>query len=427
MFKDVNECIDWLENIQKFGQIYNLDRMKKACEILENPEKKFKSIHIGGTNGKGSTTTFVKNILMSAGYKVGTYTSPYIVVFNERLSINQKYITDEDLLTIVNEIYLKLSLIEKEIGSNLTFFEVVTLISFVYFSKADVDYVIYEVGLGGMLDATNVLSPMICAITNIGYDHIDILGPNLEDVARNKLGIVKPTIPLVTTEQKFKDIFENTCNLNNSPIYIIDEKEITNIVSDINFTSFDYFDYKGVKLKMLGFHQVKNASLAIEIVRKISDLDNLNLSIDCYYNGLFNATWPGRLEILNNNPLVIIDGAHNIDGIKTLCKSAKTIFKNKSIHTVFCAMKDKDLLPMIEMLDDLSETISFTSFPFERCANAESLFDISTSKNKSYNENSISLIKGILDSVNKNDVILITGSLYFISYVRKNIMKYIQF
>ncbi len=423
MFNNVNECINWLNSIQKFGQIYNLDRMNTACKMLGNPEKKFKSIHIGGTNGKGSTTSFIKNVLMNAGYNIGTYTSPFIVVFNERLCINNNYISDEDLLRIVNEIYPTLLDIEKQIESNLTFFEVVTLISFLYFANSDVDYVIYEVGLGGTLDATNVLSPVLSVITNIGYDHIDILGPTLKDVAKNKLGIVKENSVLVTTEQNFKALFEEVCYARNSKLKIINTEKIENVILDIKGTSFDYCEYKGVRLGMLGSHQAFNATLAIETIKKINELENLSITNNHILNGLLNTRWPGRLEIIKNSPTLIIDGAHNIDGILSLKKSVSKIFYGKKIHTVFCAMKDKDLEKMINTLEDFSTTISFTSFEFDRSSNAKDLYEISNFDSKKYDTDAVSLINRLLKNTDADDVVLVTGSLYFISYIRKNFMN----
>ncbi len=423
MFTSVSNCINWLNNIQKFGQIYDLSRMKKACEILDNPQNKFKSIHIGGTNGKGSTTTFLRNILTEANLKIATYTSPFVVTFNERLSINGSPISDEKLLFFANKLYTTLEKIENTVGSNLTFFEVVTLIAFLYFASENVDYAIFEVGLGGKLDATNVITPLVSAITNIGYDHIDILGPDLIDVAKNKLGIVKNEIPLITTENKFINLFNNVCSKNNTTATYILETEIKDIELNNFKTTFNYKEFKNIKLKMLGYHQAKNASLAIEIVKKIVELENIPLNTEHIYKGLENSFWPGRLEIIEEQPLILIDGAHNIDGIKALEKTMLNIVDNRNIHTVFCAMEDKDLESMIEVLASFSTTLNFTTFEFGRAGTSKDFEKFLTTKNRVFSPDAKKLISDLTQTITSNDIILITGSLYFISYIRDFIVS----
>ncbi|MDY0023874.1 MAG: Mur ligase family protein, partial [Candidatus Izemoplasmatales bacterium] len=198
MFKTVSEAQNWIENIKRFGSKLDLKRMEKVVEILGHPEKSFKSVHVAGTNGKGSTSTYLKSILAQAGFKVGIYTSPYVVKFNERIAINDEYISDDDLVKYANILYplTEKMLLEDE---TVTFFEILTLMSFLYFKDNQVDYAIIEVGLGGLLDATNVIIPEISVITNISYDHMKQLGNTLESIALNYLGIVKDNVPLFTS------------------------------------------------------------------------------------------------------------------------------------------------------------------------------------------------------------------------------------
>jgi dihydrofolate synthase/folylpolyglutamate synthase len=211
MFHNSKDAINWIESVKKFGDKLDLTRMELACTILGHPEKELNVIHVAGTNGKGSTVSFLKHILLEQGYNVGTFTSPYIVRFNERITYNFNDISDDEFLLYVNKVYSLSCEVLEQFNEVITFFELITLISFLYFKDKKPDYVIYEVGLGGRLDATNVVSPIITAITSISFDHMGVLGDTIQDIALNKLGIVKEHIPLVTAidQDDLKELFES--------------------------------------------------------------------------------------------------------------------------------------------------------------------------------------------------------------------------
>ena len=199
MFTNIEAAVSWIESVKRFGDKLDLSRMELACKILGNPEKKLPVIHIGGTNGKGSTVSYLKHILLEQGYNVGTFTSPYIVKFNERITYNYNDISNVELLHYINKVKNLSEQVYTQHGEIITFFELVTLISFLFYTDRDNDFVIYEVGLGGRLDATNVVAPMIAGITSIGHDHMGVLGDTLEKISLEKLGIVKQGVPLCST------------------------------------------------------------------------------------------------------------------------------------------------------------------------------------------------------------------------------------
>jgi len=419
MFKTVEEAQVWIENIKRFGSKLDLKRMEKVVEILDHPERSFKSIHVGGTNGKGSTSTYLKKILSHAGFKVGIYTSPYVVKFNERIGINDDYITDEDLVHYANILYpLTEKMLEED--ETVTFFEVLTLMSFLYFRDQKVDYAIIEVGLGGLLDATNVINPEISVITNISYDHMKQLGNTLESIALNKLGIVKDNVPLVTAIENINlfPLFAEVTAEHNSRLKIINFDMATNIVVK-EVTTFKYQENQYM-LNLTGYHQVKNAILAIETIRLLRILNHIQINENDIYEGLKTAFWPGRFEIFNKN--IVIDGAHNIGGIQALIKSAKSVFSGKYIKCLFSVMRDKEHKKMIEELDNFCDELYFTEFEYQRRADAEELFLESSHYHKSFHKDYKDIFFKLSD-LKENEVLIVTGSLYFISEIRKLLIK----
>jgi len=419
MFKTLEEAQNWIENIKRFGSKLDLKRMEKVTEILGHPEKSFKSIHVGGTNGKGSTSTYLKNILNHAGYKVGIYTSPYVVEFNERIGIGDNYITDEEIIFYSNQLYpLTEQMLEDD--ETVTFFEVLTLMAFLYFRDQQVDYAIIEVGLGGLLDATNVIIPEISVITNISYDHMKQLGNTLESIAINKLGIVKDNVPLVTAIENINlfPLFAEVTAKHNSRLKILNFDLVTEIEVKEQ-TTFKYNENR-YTLNLTGYHQVKNAMLAIEVIRLLRMINNVKITENDIYEGLKTTRWPGRFEIFNHN--IVIDGAHNIDGIQALVKSVKSVYPKKHLKCLFSVMRDKEHRKMIEELDNFCDELYFTEFEYQRRADAEELFLESTHYHKSFHKD-YQAIFNQLRNLNDDEVLIVTGSLYFISEIRKMLIN----
>jgi dihydrofolate synthase/folylpolyglutamate synthase len=415
MFKTVKEAVAWIESVHRFGDKYDLVRMEKAVRKLNHPEKGFKSVHIAGTNGKGSTLTYIKQIFIEAGYKVGTYTSPYIVRFNERISINNQDISDADLLKYINQIYTFSNTYLEEEHDQISFFELVTLIGFMYFNDQQVDIAIIEVGLGGLLDATNVITPIVSVITNIGWDHMNVLGNTLESIAKNKLGIVKDHVPLVTSvdQESLYPLFESTAKMHQSDYYHVKDYDLEAL--EIGYPTTFKFDGITYTLNMVGIHQVTNAILAILTAKVINQHTNYSLSDAVIKRGISEAFWPGRFERFGQ---IIIDGAHNEQGLIACLKTVKAYFPNHKIKSLFTVMADKDYTKMIQLLDETVDEIIFTEITYPRCEKAVMLYEKSNHLNKRI---ALDFKKVLLEEAptNPNEILLVTGSLYFISEVRK--------
>ena len=335
-FKNAKEFIDWVEHQKRFSPKVSLDKMRFYLSLFDNPHEKFKSIHITGTNGKGSTVAFLKSVLRSAGFNVATFTSPYITCFNERICYNENYISDVDLLNIANLIIEKYELI-KENGYDLpTFFEFITILAFIYYSKLEnLDIVLVEVGMGGRLDATNVITPLVSVITNVTLEHTQILGDTLEKIAKEKLGIVKTNSILVSgnIDKSLISIFDETCKDKSS-------KHIKSLLTEVEILKKDIYlseiilDGRKYIINLPGNHQIDNAICAYNVLETLKTVDkkwNAKLNYEIYSKGFKNVFWQGRLEIISDDPLIVIDGCHNIDGVKRVTEFVKQLEEVQSL------------------------------------------------------------------------------------------------
>jgi dihydrofolate synthase / folylpolyglutamate synthase len=427
MFHTYQEAVDWIHARLRLGIKPGLTRMEWMLERLEHPERRIKTIHVGGTNGKGSTVTFLRSILESAGYVVGTFTSPYFEQFNERISINGQPISDEDLIKLVNFIKpLADELDQTELGGP-TEFEVITAMSIYYFAKmSPVDVVIYEVGLGGRFDSTNVIHPLLSIITSIGLDHTNILGDTYEKIAFEKAGIIKNGVSVITGVKQAEalEVIRQKAAGGNSPIYQLGEQFFTTSKSSLKageqFTFASMFtQYEKLKTSMLGAHQVDNASLAVMASQILANYYSFIIEESHLREGLKKAYWPGRLEILSEHPYVLIDGAHNEEGINALTSEIKSRFADKKISILFAALTDKKLDKMIAVLEDAADTLTFTTFDFPRAAKAEELMTAGKSTdNKAIANDYRTYLEQKINELKENEILLITGSLYFLSEVK---------
>lgn len=419
-FVDAKSFIEWVQSQKRFSKKTNLDNMKYFCKLLCNPESSFKAIHVTGTNGKGSTVAMLTSVLMAKGYNVGTFTSPYIECFNERIAFNTKPIDDDDLLKMANRVIEIYPILEENNFPKPTFFEFITLCAFCYFkSLNNLDYAVIEVGMGGRLDSTNVITPIVSIITNVALDHMQILGNTKEAILKEKLGIVKDNIPVVCglKEENLKMIATNVANNHNSQIVFPKYNEVKNVKCDLSKTCFTY-QGQDYQLSLLGFHQVENALLVIETFNLLKD--DLKLSIQDLHNGLKNTKWVGRLEKINDDPVIYIDGGHNIDGISRITEFVKSL-NIPNVRAVISISHDKELLPMIKMVDKTFDEIIFTSYTYARSAKAEDLYNLSSSKNKKCIENLDVAVKYVL--TNKKPITIFLGSLYLASEIRNKLKK----
>lgn len=395
-------------------------------ERLDHPERRLKAVHIGGTNGKGSTVTFLRSILQTAGYHTGTFTSPYFEQFNERISVNGEPVSDEDLVTLVNIIKpLALELEESPLGGP-TEFEVITAMAFVYFSKINpVDVVLLEVGLGGRYDSTNIIQPILSIITSIGLDHTNILGSTLEEIAFEKAGIIKNGIPLITGVKQAEalEVIHKKANEVRATLYQLGEqfsvKSHQSLPDGERFSVATVFgEFTAVETSLIGKHQADNAALAVMAADYLKQFFAFDITDEYVRTGLVDAYWPGRFEVLSKEPLVIIDGAHNEAGVDSLVTTVNERYNDKHRHILFTALQDKELTRMIEKLDGIADEITFVEFDFPRAATAEQLYELSGASEKQRNTDWKQAIVDKIGQLDEYDVFIITGSLYFIAEVK---------
>ena len=330
---DYQESLKYIEETHKFGIRLGLDNMSKLLELLGNPQDKLNIIHVAGTNGKGSTCSFITSILKEAGYKVGLYTSPYLETFTERIRINGENIPEKDVARIVTLIKEKIEQMVSEGYSYPTEFEIVTTMAFYYYYEQGVDFVALEVGLGGRYDATNIIKKSdLSVITSISLDHVGILGDTVAKIAYEKAGIIKENGVVVVYDQsdEAKNVIKDICKEKNAKYIEVKFDDINIKKSNINSQVFDCTiigqRYKDLEIKLIGDHQVNNSVLALSAIEILNQLKHLNINKDDIRRGLINTRWAGRIEKILDKPTFIIDGAHNEDGARSLAKAIEKNF-----------------------------------------------------------------------------------------------------
>lgn len=423
---EYKEALGYINDKNKFGTRLGLDSISKLLSLLGDPQKGLKHIHVGGTNGKGSTASYMSHILRAGGYKVGVFTSPYIERFNERIQVNGKDIGDESLGRLTGLIREKADLMVKEGYEHPTTFEIITAITFMYFQEEKVDYVILEVGLGGRFDSTNIIEKsLISVITTISYDHIDVLGDTLEKIAYEKAGIIKENSLVVSypQEEEALKVLKEVAREKKAEFNLLNMESI-NIKSMDNKGAIFDFKYKDIKMEnleisMVGEYQIYNAALALLTLALLKERQIVNLEEEEIRKGLKNTKWPGRLEVIGNNPTFLIDGAHNVQGASQLKKALELFEYNKLILGI-AIFKDKDTSHIIELLAPEADIIVATEVDMPRKLKAESLGEeASKYREKVYVEKKISkAIEKTLELASEDDMIVFGGSLYLIGEVR---------
>ncbi len=360
-----NEALDWLFNVRRFGPERSLGPTRHVLELLGNPQEKFSTIHIGGTNGKGSTSAMTASILQASGYKVGLYTSPHLEDFRERIKVNDQYISREDLLRLLTEVKSRFDvMLEYPDPMPIRFFDIVTAVCFMYFEEQGVDYGIIEVGLGGRLDATNVLDPLVTVITNIGYEHVNILGPTLEDIAYEKGGIIKPCTPLVTAElrESVLDVFKKRAKELDAPVINVNTETSTEKLEvSPDGQTFNLKtgkgEYLGIVIPLFGGHQMTNAATAVTAVETLNDPD---VTTDSIKRGLSQVYWPGRLEVISKEPLVVLDCAKDAEATEAVRKTIQSDFDYTEIVAVVSMSSDKNIEGMIDNIAQVADHFIIT-------------------------------------------------------------------
>ena len=422
----------WIANYRTDQPHFGLERMVELLALRGNPHLKLKVIHIGGTNGKGSTIAFLKNMLEKLGLRVGVFSSPYLIHYTDQISINGESIPEARLETLMADYQ---SLLEGEATANLqgtTEFEIITAIAYDYFASEQVDVAIMEVGMGGLLDSTNVCQPILTGITTIGLDHVALLGDTLEAIAEQKAGIIKQGIPLVTGR------------IAPEALAVIDRiaegKDVPRLAYGANYqvrhkesvVTGEVFDYTSAvrqdrfQTGLLGLHQIENAGMAIALLDTFCQEDGRELaSNDLVSQALEETSWPGRLEIVSRNPLMILDGAHNPHAIKALLATLQERFADYRKEILFTCIKTKALEDMLDLLGAMPDTeLTLTHFDDSRATDESVLKEAAKSRNLSYQGWQDFLEQKLTDKKEeKKTVRIVTGSLYFLSQVRAYLME----
>ncbi|MBC2398244.1 bifunctional folylpolyglutamate synthase/dihydrofolate synthase [Clostridium tetanomorphum] len=427
-----NEAMAYIENTAKFGSNLGTERTEKILELLGNPHKQLKCIHIAGTNGKGSTTTMITKILMEAGFKVGMYTSPFIEEFEERMQINGENIPKCDLAKIVTKVSEAVERVIELGYEHPTEFEIITCAMFLYYYESKVDYAVIEVGLGGRMDSTNVITPLVSVITSISYDHMQILGDTLGKIAFEKGGIIKEKVPVVLYPQKkeAEEVIKKICEEKSSHLTLVSEDSVKYINKDLpneyyqNFTVKTENNEYEVQLSLLGTHQILNCSVVLHTIDQLIK-QGINIKKEHIYKALKEVKWAGRLEIMSKNPLVVLDGAHNIDGITNLKNSVERYFKYNKMVLILGILADKQVEDMVRTITPMAYKVIAVTPHSYRAENSNILVEVI----KKHNKNCESIddyeeaYKKALSYCNEDDLVLISGSLYMIGDMRKIVRK----
>ena len=405
-FQKAEDVIAIIEQRKNRG--YGLDHFKQYMASLGNPQNRLRSIHIAGTNGKGSTTNDIRSILQAAGYKVGSFTSPFMITHLDRIRINNQDIREEAFLGITNRYY------DSWMEWDLSMFEIDMCIAVFYNLEEQVDFCVFETGLGGRKDATNILQPLVSVITNIGMDHMEFLGDTLEKIAKEKAGIVKEGIDLITAEDKecCLQVFQK--HTASAHAQCIKAGEISNIQETADGLSFDYGNLKDVALYGKARYQCRNAALAIEVCLYLQRQGHIRLTEVQLRTGLHQAVWIGRFETISKEPLIILDGAHNADGIHALCETLKQM---EDVQVLFSVLKDKNFEAMLQELETVCGEILVVPFYNERA------LDVRLLEGRKHIHLMESYERAIPHALQKVKPLVITGSLYFISDVRKYLIE----
>lgn len=422
----------WIANYRTDQPHFGLERMVELLALRGNPHLKLKVLHIGGTNGKGSTIAFLKKMLEKLGLRVGVFSSPYLIHYTDQISINGESISEARLEALMADYQ---SLLEGEAVANLqgtTEFEIITALAYDYFASEQVDVAIMEVGMGGLLDSTNVCQPILTGITTIGLDHVALLGDTLEVIAEQKAGIIKQGMPLVTGRiaPEALTVIDRIAEGKDAPrLAYGTDYQVRHQESVVTGEVFDYTSavrQGRFQISLLGLYQIENAGMAIALLDTFCQEDGRELaSNDFLGQALEETSWPGRLEIVSRDPLMILDGAHNPHAIKALLVTLQERFADHHKEILFTCIKTKALEDMLDLLGAMPDTeLTLTHFADSRATDESVLKEAAKSRNLSYQDWHDFLDQNLTDKKEeKQTVRIVTGSLYFLSQVRAYLME----
>jgi dihydrofolate synthase/folylpolyglutamate synthase len=414
------QSLDYLYSLEKFGMIFGLTQVERILKAIGDPHREIQAIHIAGTNGKGSTAAMMAAILEREGYRVGLYTSPHLIRFTERIKVNGKEIEKEEVAELSG--WMRERIEEANIDPPFTFFDFTTAMALYYFKQKMVDLVVLEVGLGGRLDSTNAVDPLLSVITNISKDHEAYLGKSILKIAKEKAGIIKPGRPLITaaTQPHVLRLFSKICREKGSSYFRVG-KEFRYVQAEDGDFHYEGLHRKlwGLHVNLMGSHQIINATTALGSLEVLEDL-GYPVSIDAMVAGLREVNWPGRLEMVASSPKVVLDGAHNPAGALVLREFLKNQFQYQHLILLIGVMKDKDIESILHLLAPLANRLILTKPNNDRAAPPALLKKVlgKNRKRTEIIENLKEAIERGLSITGQEDLLCITGSLYTVGEAR---------
>ncbi len=428
---DYNQVIEYLYGLKESRIKLGLENISYLLNELGNPGRKLKCIHVAGTNGKGSVCAIISSILENDNYRVGLYTSPHLNSLEERIQINGELISEEDLVRYFEKIKPIADNMKEESVGEPTFFEVLTALSFLYFAEEEVDYAVLEVGLGGRLDATNVITPLVSVLTSIAVEHVEFLGSSLEEIAFEKASIIKENSIAVSAPQEREalDVIELRCMKQKSKLLLVGrDSSFIGLSSGIDGSEFDYrgiySPYGSLFIPLLGEHQLVNAATAITAVESLREY-GIHISRDAVNEGLSSVSWPARLEILKKKPFIVLDGAHNPSGMHQLKKTITELFKYKRLLLVMAVSAKKDLKGMVSEIAAVTDIPIVTGLSEMKCISPDKI----AREFKAYGKDAVvktdipSAVEYALSLAGVDDLILVSGSLYGAAEARRLFIK----
>jgi len=426
------EGINWLYSFKKYGSKLGLDRISHLIEKLSNPHQNIKTIHVTGTNGKGSVCIFIGSILQKAGYKVGVYLSPHLQEFSERIVVNGENISEDELIILIKKIkpFVDDMILENDTP---TFFEIVTAMAFQFFSDCAVDFAVIEVGLGGRFDATNIVNPLVSVITNVSLEHTDYLGENIKSIAFEKAGIIKKKVPVVTAAiNDARDIINKIAKENNASITIIDKDSWNRQFYNMDYQEFliqGTFNEYNVKTSLLGEYQGENIALAISTIEQLQML-GVYLTEAVIQDGISTTFNPGRMEIISEKPTVLLDGAHNPAGVQMLQHTLERDFEYANLILIIGILKDKNIQKMLGTIAPISDVIIITKSLNVRACEPQLIKDtlnkIGYKKDFLIKDTIPKAIDHAKSIANIDDIICISGSLFTVGEVRSYLVASVK-
>jgi dihydrofolate synthase/folylpolyglutamate synthase len=421
---DQHEAQAYLYSLERFGMVFGLENIQRLLQVLGDPHRDLKVIHVGGTNGKGSVSAMVASVLREEGYRVGLYTSPHLVSFTERIQINGSPISWEEVARLTELLCRRVA--ENDIPSRFTFFDFTTAIALYYLSLQKVDFAVVEVGLGGRLDSTNVVHPLVSVVTTIDRDHCEILGEQLEDIARDKAGIAKPGVPLISgaTQPAVIGVIEEVCRTKKAPLLLLGRDFWGEQMAPGTLTFHGRsWAYKDITLGLAGFYQIANAAMAVEVLEVFAEI-GYGVKKESLYRGLAGVRWPGRLEVVQSMPQIVLDGAHNPAAARALKRCLQEEFDYRRLYMVMGVMADKEVAAILAELSPLADLLIATNPPHPRAMSAQALGDIA----RQYG-NEVKVIEDVGEGVayaqamaQKEDMIVVTGSFFTVGAIRDQLV-----